>query len=135
MSPILCSWRMSSSPGVPRSTMKARWPARPAARSTVAHTTIQSARIAFEMKVLAPRRTHVSPSRTAVVSIAATSLAAPGPPARPAPLLHAERLPEPHAPHHGEEWMIGRHGGGVPVRLDAERAEELAPEPAHALEL
>ena len=69
---------MSSSPGVPRSTMKARCPARPALRSTVAQTTIQSARIEFEMKVLAPFSTHASPARTAVVWMAATSLPAPG---------------------------------------------------------
>src|SRR6266436_2540312 len=69
---------MSSSPGVPRSTTKARWPARPALRSTVAQTTIQSARIEFEMNVLAPFSTHASPARTAVVWMAATSLPAPG---------------------------------------------------------
>src|SRR6266566_7414658 len=69
---------MSSSPGVPRSTTKARCPARPAARSTVAHTTIQSARMEFEMNVLAPFSTHPSPSRRAAVWMAATSLPAPG---------------------------------------------------------
>src|SRR5881628_3498751 len=69
---------MSSSPGVPRSTTKSRCPARPALRSTVAQTTIQSARIEFEMKVLAPFSTHPSPARTAVVWMAATSLPAPG---------------------------------------------------------
>src|SRR5262249_20365542 len=68
----------SPRPGVPRSTRKARCPARPRAGSTVAHTTIQSARLALAANDLSPESSQESPSRRALVRMPATSEPAPG---------------------------------------------------------
>ena len=47
--PILSSMRPTENPGVPFSTTKARWPARPRAGSIVAKTTVHAARAPFVM--------------------------------------------------------------------------------------
>ena len=76
--PILRSSLVTRTPGVPASTTNGFMPARPAAGSTVAHTTISpsestSALWPVVTKIFSPLRTQLSPSRTAVVRMAAVS--------------------------------------------------------------
>ncbi len=65
-------------PGVPRSTMNAEMPLWPLLLSDTAITTIVSPDAPCVMKALLPFSTQWSPSRTAVVRIAAASLPDPG---------------------------------------------------------
>ena len=76
--PILCSSLVIFSPGVPASTTKGFMPARPAWGSTVAHTTMKPSESITDLwplvtKIFSPFSTHSSPSRTAVVRMAAVS--------------------------------------------------------------
>ena len=75
--PSLSSFFPAASPGVPRSTTNAEMPLVPFARSVTAITTSTSADVPCVMKLLAPLSTQLSPSRTAVVRIAAASLPEP----------------------------------------------------------
>ena len=64
--------------GAPASTMKGLIPARPAERSTEAHTTMKPSESTTDLcplvtKIFSPFRTQPSPSRTAVVRMAAVS--------------------------------------------------------------
>ena len=61
-------------PGLPRSTMNAETPLRPAVRSVTAITTITSEIRPCVMNVLDPLITQHSPARTAVVRMFAASL-------------------------------------------------------------
>ena len=63
------STEKSPSPFVPRSTTKARCPSRPSFVSTLAQTTIQSARLALAAKDLSPSRIQWSPCFRAVARI------------------------------------------------------------------
>ena len=71
--PSLCSSRATVTPGCSRGTTKDLIAARPALLSTVAHTTMWSAREPEVTKILVPLRTHSSPSRVAVAVTAAES--------------------------------------------------------------
>jgi len=64
---------MAAESGLSRSTMNDLIAARPFERSSVAQTTIRSARSPEVTKIFSPLRTYSSPSRTAVVRIAAES--------------------------------------------------------------
>ena len=74
--PSLSSLRPARNPGVPRSTTKAEMPLAPRVRSVTAITTITSALAPCVMNVFAPFSTQQSPSRVAVVRVAAASLPA-----------------------------------------------------------
>ena len=76
--PSLCSSRSSFRPGLSRSTMNDLIAARPTERSSVAQTTIRSARSPEVTKIFSPLRTYSSPSSSAVVRIAAESEPASG---------------------------------------------------------
>ena len=76
--PIFGSIRPTSKPGASASTTNALIPAWPASGSVFANTTYTDATPAFVMKRLPPFRTNSSPSRTAVVRIAALSEPEPG---------------------------------------------------------
>ena len=78
--PSLCSSRSSLSPGLSRSTTKLLIAARPCLRSSVAHTTISSARSPEVTKIFSPLRMYspVVSSSLAVVRIAAESEPASG---------------------------------------------------------
>src|SRR6185369_4442550 len=81
--PSLFSTLVTYIPGVPASTTNALIPARPAERSSVAHTTTKPSDFSAAMrplvqKILVPFSTQLSPSRTAVVVIAELSDPQPG---------------------------------------------------------
>ena len=72
--PSLSSFLPGVMPGVPRSTMKAEMPLRPAARSVTAITTMTSPMRPWVVNVLDPLSTQHSPARVAVVRMPAASL-------------------------------------------------------------
>ncbi len=76
--PSLCSSRSSLSPGLSRSTTNDLIASRPRLRSSVAQTTISSARSPDVTKIFSPLSTYSSPSSRAVVRIAAESEPASG---------------------------------------------------------
>ena len=76
--PSLCSSRSSFRPGLSRSTTNDLIAPRPCLRSSVAHTTISSARSPVVTKIFSPLSTYSSPSSMAVVRIAAESEPASG---------------------------------------------------------
>ena len=76
--PSLSSFFPADSPGVPRSTTNAEIPLGPRDLSVTAITTRASAVAPWVMKHLAPSSTQSSPSRRAVVRMAAASLPEPG---------------------------------------------------------
>ena len=71
--PIFGSSRATSKPGVSASTTNAEMPEWPASGSVFAKTVYRFATEAFVMKRFEPSRTYSSPSRRAVVRIAAES--------------------------------------------------------------
>jgi hypothetical protein len=76
--PSLSSTLVTYMPGVPASTTNARMPARPAERSSEAHTTTKPSDFSAAMrplvqKIFVPFSTQWSPSRTAVAWMAAES--------------------------------------------------------------
>ena len=71
--PIFGSSRATSKPGVSDSTKKAEMPACPASGSVFAKTVYAFATEALVMNRFEPSRTYSSPSRRAVVRIAAES--------------------------------------------------------------
>ena len=71
--PIFDSSRATAKPGVSDSTTKAEIPSWPASGSVLAKTVYRLATPAFVMKRFEPSRTYSSPSRRAVVRIAAES--------------------------------------------------------------
>ena len=71
--PSLCSSRSRIRPGLWRSTTNDLIAARPCLRSSVAHTTISSARSPAVTKIFSPFSTYSPPSGVAVVRIAAES--------------------------------------------------------------
>ena len=76
--PSLFSFLPADRPGVPRSTTNAEMPCRPCARSVTAITTSVPPIVPCVMNCLLPLMTQSSPSRRAVVRIAAASLPALG---------------------------------------------------------
>ena len=76
--PSLCSSRSSFRPGLERSTTNDLIAARPSFGSRLAQTTTRSARSPAVTKIFSPLSTYSSPSRTAVVLIAAESEPASG---------------------------------------------------------
>ena len=76
--PSLCSSRSSFRPGLSRSTTNDLIAARPIERSSVAQTTIRSARSPEVTKIFSPLSTYSSPSSSAVVRIEAESEPASG---------------------------------------------------------
>ena len=76
--PSLCSSRSTRMPGVPFATTNDLIAARPSSLSSVAQTTMWSARSPEVTKIFSPLRTYSSPSRTAVVLMLAESEPVPG---------------------------------------------------------
>ena len=74
--PSLFSFFPASHPGVPRGTMNAEMPRLPLALLVTAITTTRSPLAPWVMNCFDPLRIQPSPSRTAVVRIAAASLPA-----------------------------------------------------------